>query len=125
MSDELLVQATTAGAEVIAEEWRNQVRATRGLGPGTAHYAEAIGIRARPGKHGATAWVGLPNNVPTEEGEAHPRDYAPRLEFGGYVAGYRAAKPTLRPAFESTKVRALDAMAAKIRELIERVADLT
>lgn len=109
--DELLVKATTAGAEVIADEWRSQVAARVGRGPGTAHYEDAIGTRSRPGKKGATAWVGLPGDVPRERGEDHPRKYAPRLEFSG--------KPTLRPAFDASKGKALEVMTAEIERLIE------
>lgn len=116
LRDELLVQVTLAGAEVIAEEWRTQVSSRIGLGPGTAHYRDAIGTRARPGKNGATAWVGLPNELPLSEGEAHPREYAPSLEFG---FSKRPAQPTLRPAFESKKGAALDAMGKKLAELLE------
>lgn len=113
--DELLVQATQAGADVIADEWRAQIDSRIDLGPGTAHYRDAVGTRARPGRKGATAWVGLPNDVPREKGEAHPREYAPKLEFGSRNT---AAKPTLRPAFDAAKGKALDAMAAKVRHLL-------
>jgi HK97 gp10 family phage protein len=118
LRDELLVEATTAGAEVIAEEWRAQARSRYGQGPGTAHFPDAIGIRARPGKNGATAYVGLPNPVPQEPGEAHPREYGPALEFG---KSHAPAQPTLRPAFDASKGKALDALGKKIWELIERV----
>lgn len=108
--DELLVKATTAGANVIAEEWRGRISATWGRGPGSAHYADAVEVRARPGKNGATAIIGL-GDQPTEPGEAQPRDYATRLEFTG--------KPTLRPAFDASKGKALDAMSAEVNRLLE------
>lgn len=119
MRDELLVQATAAGAEVIADEWRAQIASKIGRGPGTAHYVDAVGIRAKPGKNGATAWVGLPTDVPTSATEDHPRKYAPLLEFGGYKRGYIQARPTLRPAFEASKQKALDAMTAVIARLLK------
>jgi hypothetical protein len=123
--DYLLVQATSAGAEVIAEQWRQNVTRTFGYGPGTAHYVNAIGIRAQPGIVGATAWVGLPLEQPTEAGEDQPRDYATRLEFGHYAGGIQQPpRPTLRPAFEATRVKATDAMAVKIKALLEKVAKL-
>lgn len=109
--DELLVQATDAGAQVIEDEWRDRVQSTWGRGPGTAHYVDAIGHRSRPGKNGATAYVGLPNPVPQEQGEDHPREYAPRLEFDG--------KPTLRPAFDATREKALTKMGEVCWSLIE------
>lgn len=119
--DELLVQATTAGAELIAAEWRSQIASKIGRGPGTAHYEDAVGIRARPGKKGATAWIGLPNQQPTEKGEDQPRDYAPRLEFGHFKGGvHQAPRPTLRPAFDASRQRALDAMGAVCWALIEK-----
>lgn len=108
--DELLVRATTAGANVIAEEWRSRVAGTWGRGPGTAHYEDAVEVRARPGKNGATAIIGL-GDQPTEPGEAQPREYATRLEFSG--------KPTLRPAFDASRGKALDAMSAEVNRLLE------
>jgi hypothetical protein len=113
--DDLLVEATRAGAEVIAERWRAMVMGVWGLGPGTAHYAEAIEVRARPGRNGATAHIGI-GDVPLSEGEANPRDYAPKLEFAG--------RPTLRPAFDQGRQPALDRMAEVIRTLLEAVAPL-
>lgn len=109
--DELLVKATDAGAEVIEDAWRDRVAGAYEPGPGTAHYVDAIGHRSRPGKNGATAWVGLPNQLPLSAGESHPRDYAPELEFNH--------TPTLRPAFDESREKALDAMADEIRELLK------
>lgn len=117
LRDDLLKEATLAGAEVIAEEWRTRIRGTIGLGPGTAHYAESIEARSRAGRNGATATVGI-GTASTSPGEAQPREYAPRLEFGSSTT---PAKPTLRPAFDNSMQRALDAMGDKCWELIERV----
>lgn len=107
--DEVLKDVTLAGAEVIAEEWRARVQSTYGEGPGTAHYVDAIEARSRAGKNGATAMIGL-GTQPTEPGEAQPREYAPRLEFAG--------KPVLRPAFDSSRQKALDVMAARLRSIL-------
>ncbi len=107
--DELLVEATQAGAEVIADEWRSRVAGTWGEGPGTAHYVNAIEARSKPGRNGATAIVGL-GDQPTQDGEAQPREYATKLEFDG--------KPTLRPAFDTSRQKALDVMGERIWALI-------
>jgi hypothetical protein len=102
---------------VIADEWRSQAQSRFGTGPGTAHYVDAIGFRASPGDNGATAFVGLTEEVPLSPGESHPREYAKTLEFGRQN---HPAKPTLRPAFDASKTRALEAMANALRELIEK-----
>ena len=143
--DVMLAEVTRTGGEVVAGEWRQQVRSSVGLGPGIAHYAEAIDTLANPGKRGATAVVGL-KKVAVSKGEAQPRDYASRLEFGsaGWVLGDKAAiitynldpskitiskrrggrrrvaRPTLRPAFDASKGRALDAMGRRAWQLIGR-----
>lgn len=112
LRDELVVQAVDDAAAVIEVEWRGQALATFGRGPGTGHYVDAIGHRSRPGKNGATAYIGLTEDVPLEPNEAHPREYATKLEFNGQA--------TLRPAFDSTRQKALDAMGAKVVDLIEK-----
>jgi hypothetical protein len=109
LRDDVLKEVTLAGAEVIAEEWRSRVRSVVGRGPGSAHYADAIEARSRAGKNGATAIIGL-GDQPTEPGEAQPREYATRLEFNG--------RPTLRPAFDGSKDRATETMAARLRTLL-------
>jgi hypothetical protein len=109
--DELLKEATKDGAEVIAVEWRTQAQARIGYGPGTAHFVEAIEARSRAGKNGATGLVSL-KKVSTSPGEAQPIAYAKQLEFGG--------KPTLRPAFDASRDRAVKVMEAKLKALIER-----
>jgi HK97 gp10 family phage protein len=114
MRDELLKDATLAGAEVIAEEWRQRIRSSVGLGPGIAHYAESIDAESRAGKNGATARVHI-DKMATTEGEDEPRMYARRLEFG---ARGQQAHPMARPAFESSKARALDALAKRLGELL-------
>lgn len=107
--DELLKDVTLAGAEVIAAEWRARIQGTWGLGPGQAHYADAIDARSKAGKNGATAIVGI-KEVPTANGEAQPREYAKQLEFNG--------RPTLRPAFDASRQRALDTVADRLRQLL-------
>lgn len=113
--DEKLTEVTQAGADVIAEEWRAQARSRLGTGPGIAHYPEAIEVRTRPGKNGATALIGL-GDVPALPNEAQPREYAAALEFG---TSKSAAKPTLRPSFDASRAKALDTMGKKAWELIE------
>lgn len=113
--DEQLTQVTQAGADVIADEWRAQAASRLGRGPGIGHYVDAIETRTRPGKRGATAVIGL-KTVPTVQGEAQPRDYAAALEFG---TSHSAAKPTLRPSFDASRDRAVDAMGKKAWALVE------
>jgi HK97 gp10 family phage protein len=115
MRDDLLQRATLAGGKVLEAEWKAQAASRIGLGPGTAHYVEAIEATARPGKRGATGLVRL-GKEPTSEGEAQPVAYAMQLEFGGRG---QPARPTLRPAFDSAKGDMLDAMSDELRALIE------
>jgi hypothetical protein len=132
MRDDLLQQATLAGGKVLEKAWRERVQSSIGTGPGVAHYAEAIEAKARPGKKGATGLVGL-KPMATSEGEAHPREYASRFEFGSARATHetlvsgrtdfasrgRAAVPTLRPAYDSAEAEMLDAMSDELKRLIE------
>lgn len=130
VADQLVVQATQAGGDVLAEEWHSRVESQIGRGPGVAHYADAIYARARPGKRGATGIVAL-KKVPLDKGEAQPGVYAPRFEFGSTVrslaqfkAGVthagraRAAVPTLRPAFDAAREKMVDAIGDTLRRLI-------
>lgn len=127
LKDELLTQATQAGADVLAKEWRGKVPVLDG------NYRSAIEAKAKPGKIGATGLVqvGSAPGVPPDE---QPRLYAARLEFGSaratkatrsagrtdYARRERKAQPSLRPAFDSCKGEMLDAMSDTIRSLIER-----
>jgi len=132
--DEELANVAKVSEEIVADEWRMRVRSQVGVGPGVAHYAEAIDVLARPGRNGATAVVGL-KDVPLSEGEAHPREYAGRFEFGStkrslaqfqsgttHAGRTRAAVPTLRPAFDATIARVLDSVGRMVWALIEKVA---
>lgn len=131
--DEALAEVARDAEEIVAEEWRIRVRSQIGIGPGVAHYAEAIDVLARPGRQGATAIVGL-KNVPLSEGEAQPREYASRFEFGSttrslaqFKAGIthagrtRAAIPTLRPAFDATVGKCFDSIGRGVWALIEKI----
>ena len=130
----LMRDAVLASAKVLEEAWQEEVLARIGIGPGVAHYAEAIEARARRGRTGATGLVGL-KDVPVSDGEAHPREYASRFEFGSTkrsleqlktgrtIAGRtRAAVPTLRPAFDRSVVQMFDVMADELRRGIENAA---
>lgn len=111
LADDLIVRATRAGAEVLAEAWRERVPVDDG------NYRAAIKANARPGKRGATGLVSIvgTGGAPREE---RPAFYAPRLEFGSSVRGFRA-QPSLRPAFDASQGKMLDAMSDELRKLIE------
>jgi HK97 gp10 family phage protein len=115
MKDELLQKATAAGAKVLEEAWKERAASTVGLGPGTAHFVEAIESSARPGKRGATGMVRL-GKESLSEGEDQPVVYGVQTEFGGRG---RPARPTLRPAFDAVQGQMLDAMSDELRALIE------
>lgn len=125
LRDEMLVQATAAAAEVIADEWRARVPVL------DADYRSSITVVASPGKKGATALV-FTETVAGLEDSQQPRNYAPRLEFGSSRASrrqfkrgilsegrVRGAQPSLRPAFDAAQGRAVDAMSDELRSLIE------
>ena len=125
MRDEKLVQATAAGAEVIADAWRERVPVL------DADYRSSIAVVASPGRKGATALV-FTDTVPGLETSQQPRNYAPRLEFGSSRASkrqfkrgilsegrVRGAQPSLRPAYDASEGKAVDAMADELRSLIE------
>lgn len=125
LSDQAMAQATLAGAEVIAEEWRRLVPVE------DRDYQGAIATSASPGRHGATALVFI-DDAPGLEESQQPRNYAPRLEFGSLRATLktlkqgrtdfarrgRVARPSLRPAYDARKGEAIDAMAYELRHLI-------
>lgn len=140
LKDELLVQATWAGADVLKDEWKSRVPVEDG------DYRDAIVASAKPGKKGATGLVqvGSAAGVPTNQ---QPRRYAARLEFGTGEFGKwwtdtpqveynidpskikvherrgprkRAAQPSLRPAFDSCKGQMLDTISDTLRRLIEQ-----
>lgn len=118
LTETVLVTAAEDGAEVIAEEWRGQARSRFGYGPGTTHYIDAIGVKAFPGDRGAVAYVALNKPVSVGKDEDHPSAYAPTLEFGRTD---HSAKPTLRPAFDASRQRALDAVATNLRERLGKL----
>lgn len=126
LRDEMLAQATLAGADVLMETWRSRVPVDDG------DYRDSITALASPGRVGATAVV-FPGEVPGLDDDEQPRNYASRLEFGttrrslrqfkrGVTIGgrTRTAQPSLRPAFDSSKGRMLDAMADELKHLIAR-----
>jgi HK97 gp10 family phage protein len=122
LRDELLKEVTLAGAEVIAEAWRNRVPIHDG------NYRQAIEAKSRAGKNGATGIVGV-GAVPGVAKSQQPRWYAAVLEYGtsgsararsGRGMGRRAAQPSARPAFDTSKDRAVAAAEAKLRELIAK-----
>lgn len=139
MRDELLVEATQAAGDVLAEAWRANVPVEEG------NYRAAIEAKAKAGSRGATGIVRV-GNAPGVKRQDQPRRYAARLEFGSssfaasdapYDATYnldpskfsagrrkgtrrRAAQPSLRPAFDSSRDRMVDAMGDVLLRLIER-----
>lgn len=127
VKDELLAQATQAGADVLADEWKARVPVL------DRNYQQGITASAKPGKIGATGLVRV-KAVPGLKTIDQPYRYAARLEFGSaratkatltagrtdYASRGRAAQPSLRPAFDAVQGRMLDAMADEIRRLIER-----
>lgn len=111
LRDELLKEATLAGGEVIAETWRARAPFLDG------NYRASIKAKSRAGKKGATGLVTI-DPVPGLPLNQQPRFYAPALEFGSRG---RAARPSARPAFDSSQGRALAVAEAKLRELVEKV----
>lgn len=138
LKDQLLAQATQAGADVLAEAWRDRVPVKDG------NYKRGIYASAKPGKRGATGLVRV-QGVPGLKRIDQPYRYASRLEFGSSAftktdapnvsynldpskikvsahKGWRgrAAQPSLRPAFDAVKGQMLDAMSDEIRRLIDK-----
>lgn len=125
MRDEMLKDATQAGADVLADAWRARVPVDDG------DYRNSIRARARAGKKGATGVVDIRPGRASDGGDG-PRAYASRLEFGTAYASkaafksgtagagrVRHAQPSLRPAYDAVEGQMLDAMSDKIRDLIE------
>lgn len=124
LRDELLKDATLAGAEVIAEEWRARVPVDEG------DYRASITAKSRAGKKGATAIVAVNRGYSGGPGDAFP-DIVGRakvLEFGvsgrkrmrsGRGLKPRSSKPSAIPAFEASKERAVAAVEDKVRDLLE------
>lgn len=127
LKDELLVQATQAAGDVLAEEWRSRVPVEDG------NYREAIEAKARPGRRGATGLVKV-GNAPGVPRKEQPRRYASRLEFGSaratkatlsagqsnFSTRGRSAQPSLRPAFDNVRERMVDAIGDTVARLIAR-----
>lgn len=106
LRDELLAEATQAGGDVLAEEWRSRVPVDDG------DYRDSIYARGYAGKIGASGVVAT-KTVPGLAKSQQPRNYAARLEFTKH--------PSLRPAYDSAQARMLEAMASVLRRLIEKV----
>ena len=107
---ELLKDAVRDGGEVIVDAWKAKVPVL------DAHYQDSIRVQARATQGGATGIVGVGpiRGLPQNE---QPRWYAAGLEYGGRGRG---AQPSARPAFDTSKQRASDAIEDKLRELIGR-----
>lgn len=124
LRDDLLKDATLAGGQVIAEEWKSRVPVDEG------DYRNSITAKSRAGKKGATAIVAIDKGYDGGAGDSF-KDISGRavvLEWGtsgrgkatsGRGMGYRAAKPSARPAFDAARDRAIDAVEARLRELVE------
>lgn len=98
--------AALAGAEALADEWRQRVPVDEG------HYRDSIA--AERDDEGAVVLVGDVPGLPADE---QPRLYAPGLEFGGQG---RPAQPSLRPAVDAAGPKVAAAMADSIRDTIGR-----
>ena len=107
---ELLKDAVRDGGEVVVDAWKAKVPTL------DYHYQNAIRVQARATKGGAEGIVGVGpiRGLPRNE---QPRWYAARLEYGDRSRG---AQPSARPAFDTSKQRASDAIEDKLRELIGR-----
>ncbi len=107
---ELLKDAVRDGGEVIVDAWKAKVPVL------DANYQDSIRVQARATKGGATGIVGVGpiRGLPRNE---QPRWYAARLEYGDRSRG---AQPSARPAFDTSKQRAGDAIEDKLRDLIGR-----
>lgn len=126
MRDEMLKQATQAAGDVLADAWRARVPVEDG------DYRSAIRARARAGKKGATGVVDIAPGKASDGGDG-PRAYAPTLEFGraratartlasgrsDFERRHRRAQPSLRPAFDASEGKMLEAMSDTLRSLIE------
>ncbi len=111
---ELLKEAVRDGGEVIVDAWKAKVPVL------DRNYQDGIGVQARATKGGATGIVGVGpiRGLPRNE---QPRWYAARLEYGDKRGPRpRGAQPSARPAFDTSKQRAGDAIEAKLRDLIGR-----
>lgn len=97
-----------AGAEVLAEAWRDRVPVDEG------HYRDSIEVVM----DGPTAIVrvGRVQGVPDDE---QPQLYAVRLEYGDEE---RAPQPSLRRAIFESRRQIADAMADETRDVIRRAS---
>ena len=116
MKDELLQKATKAAAEVLEEAWKARASSMVGLGPGTAHFVEAIESSARPGKRGATGIVRLGKE--THRGGRGP---ARRLRDADRVRRSWSTSQARRcgPHSTASRVRCSTLMSDELRSLIE------
>lgn len=112
LRDDLLKEATLAGAEVIADEWRARVPVDEG------DYRNSIAASSRAGKNGATAIVAVSKKYEGGPGDAF-EDINARAVLLEYGSRSRGARPSARPAFDNGQQRAVSAVEAKLRELIE------
>lgn len=123
LRDDLLKEATLAGGEVFAEEWAARVPVDEG------DYQRSIKAKSRAGKKGATALVAVDKSYQGGPGDTFGdiNARATVLEYGtsgrgkartGRGLGYRAARPSARPAFDAAKERAVQAVEDRLRELV-------
>lgn len=112
--------ALDAAGQVIADDWKARIP----LGPGQLHYREAITVKASKTKKGASGSVRVRKLGGSTPADAEPLLYAHKEEFGGPIAGggFSVARPAARPAFDSSKGRAVDAAEAVLRAAAEAVA---
>jgi HK97 gp10 family phage protein len=103
--------ATTAGAELIAAEWRRRVPVDEGT------YREGITVQHQRTDDGATALINVRNEAAR---------YAHRSEFGFMETDslgrsyHQPPAPAARPAFDTGRTKAEAAAAAKLKAAAER-----
>jgi HK97 gp10 family phage protein len=115
--------AVAKGAEVMRDEWKARV-------PIKDHYYQnSITYKSQSGSFkddsgekvlkGASALI-YPGVTPGPDDAEQPWRYAGVLEYGGRLTAKQhysliPAQPSARPAFDSSKDRAVDAVAAELR----------
>lgn len=106
--------AVLAAGDVISQEWRSRVPVL------DAHYQASLesATRAAKTRAGASGSV-APRKVAGLRDDEQPVLYAGRLEFGD---AERAAEPSARPAFDTTREQAVEAAVEVLERVVAEVA---